>query len=139
MTSFVKKKTCEKDVVEIVTFDLISLLPTNHTLLLILQWHTGVSEETFVVNRKIAQQRNFEIFFFRKSILQEICKLRQLFERFQTLMWKPGQTVQNLESPGFSGRVDSPGSVTLQLRDRRVAASLRYRDRAEISVLVCEQ
>ena len=28
--SFVKKKTCEKDVVGIVTFDLIGLLPTNH-------------------------------------------------------------------------------------------------------------
>ena len=31
----------EKDVVGILTFDLIGLLPTNHTLLFILQWHTG--------------------------------------------------------------------------------------------------
>ena len=28
--------------------------------------------------------------------------------RFQTLTWRPGETVQNLESPGLSGRVDSP-------------------------------
>ena len=32
MTSFVKKKTCKKDVVGIVTFDLIGLLPTNHII-----------------------------------------------------------------------------------------------------------
>ena len=30
MTSFVKKKMREKDVVGIVTFDLIGLLPSNH-------------------------------------------------------------------------------------------------------------
>ena len=36
----------EKDVVRIVTFDLIGLLPTNHTLLFILQWHTEVYEKT---------------------------------------------------------------------------------------------
>ena len=37
MTSFWGGKTREKDVVLIVTFDLIGLLPTNHKLLLILQ------------------------------------------------------------------------------------------------------
>ena len=26
------------------------------------------------------------------------------------LIWRPGDTVQNLESPGLSGRVDSPGN-----------------------------
>ena len=45
----------EKDVVGIVTFDLIGLLPTNHTLLFILQWHTEVYEKTLDINRKIAQ------------------------------------------------------------------------------------
>ena len=49
MTSFVKKKRHEKDVVGIVTFD------PPITLLLLLQWHTGVCEETFDVNSKIAQ------------------------------------------------------------------------------------
>ena len=37
-------KTREKDVVGIVTFDLIGLLPTE------LLWHTEVYEETFNVN-----------------------------------------------------------------------------------------
>ena len=55
MTSFLGGKTRQKDVVLIVTFDLIGLLSTNHKFLLILQWPTGVCEETFTVNRKIAQ------------------------------------------------------------------------------------
>lgn len=41
-------KTREKDVVGIVAFDLIVLLPTNH--IIILQRHTGVYEETLDVN-----------------------------------------------------------------------------------------
>ena len=48
-----RDKTCEKDVV-IVTFDLIGLLPTNH-IIIKLQGQTGVYEETFDVNIKIAQ------------------------------------------------------------------------------------
>ena len=35
-------------------------------------------------------------------------KLRQLSGRFQTLIWRPGETVQNLESHRLSGRVDGP-------------------------------
>ena len=46
-------KTCEKDVVGVVTFDLIGLLPTNH--INILQWHVGVYEEMFDAKMKIAQ------------------------------------------------------------------------------------
>ena len=46
-------KTREKDVVGIVTFDLIGLLPTNHVI--ILQWYVGIYEETFDANMKIAQ------------------------------------------------------------------------------------
>ena len=46
-----KKKTREKDVVGIVTFDLTGYFPPI-TLLLILQWHTGVCEETFDVKRR---------------------------------------------------------------------------------------
>ena len=49
-----KKKTREKDVVEILTFDLIGyFLPI--IILLKLQRHTGVCEETFNVHSKIAQ------------------------------------------------------------------------------------
>ena len=34
-------------------------------------------------------------------------KLRQLSGRFPTLIWRPRETVQNLESPELSGRVGS--------------------------------
>ena len=37
-----------------------------------------------------------------------LAKLQRLSGRFQTLIQRPGETVQNLESPGLSGRVDSP-------------------------------
>ena len=40
--SFVKKKMREKDVVGIVTFDLIGLLPTNHIIALI--YYNGILE-----------------------------------------------------------------------------------------------
>ena len=48
MTSFVKK-TSQKDVVGIVTFDLIGLLSTNHIIAYI------ICEEMFDINSKIAQ------------------------------------------------------------------------------------
>ena len=35
-------------------------------------------------------------------------KLRQLSGRLQTQIWRPGDTVQNLETPGLSRRVDRP-------------------------------
>ena len=50
ITNLPRHKTREKDVVGIVTFDLIGLLPTDH--IIILQWHTGVYEELFDVNIK---------------------------------------------------------------------------------------
>ena len=36
-------------------------------------------------------------------------KLRRLSGRFHSLIWRPGDTVQNLESSGLYGRVDSTG------------------------------
>ena len=47
-------KTCKKDVVGIATFGPIGLFLTNN-IIINLQWHTGVYEETFDVNIKIAQ------------------------------------------------------------------------------------
>ena len=62
-----KKKRHEKDVVGFVTFD------PPITLLLLLQWHTGVCEETFDVNSKIAQTtQSIWNFIVRKSNLQEM-------------------------------------------------------------------
>ena len=48
------KKTRENDVVGIVTFDLIGSLPTNHIIVYITMLYTGVCEETFDINSKIA-------------------------------------------------------------------------------------
>ena len=78
-------KTREKDVVLIVTFDLIGLLSTSHKLLVILQWHTGVCEETFTVNRKIAQTtQNIWNFIVRESNLQEMANFGDYPE-----IWQP--------------------------------------------------
>ena len=113
MMSFVKKKKkmSKKDVVRIVTFDLTGLLPTNHIIAyMYITTAYRVCEETFNVNSKIDQLRqNMSNFIVRKSIEStRNGKLRRLSGRFQTLIWRPGEMVQNLESPGLSGRVDSP-------------------------------
>ena len=47
-------------------------------------------------------------FYCREVESTRKSKLRRFSGRFQTLIWRPGDTVQNLESPGLSGRVDSP-------------------------------
>ena len=39
-------------------------------------------------------------------------KLRQLSGRLQTSIWRPGETVQNVETPRLSGTVDSPATPT---------------------------
>ena len=80
MTSFLGEKTRKKYVVLIVTFDFIGLLPNNYIIvndiwnkLLILQWHTGVCEEPFNVNRKIVQtMQNIWNCIVRESNLQEL-------------------------------------------------------------------
>ena len=69
-----EKKMREKDVVGIVTFDLIGLLPTNIiTLLLILQRHIGVCEETFNVNS------NYQIQIFEISLSES-----RIYKKWQT-------------------------------------------------------
>ena len=68
---------------------------TSHQflLLLILQWHTGVCEETFTVNRRIAQTtQNIWNFIVRVESTRN-GKLRRLSGRFETLIWRPGETV----------------------------------------------
>ena len=59
-------------------------------------YHTKVYGETFDVNSKIAQTT--------QSLLLESWWISGWFH---TLIWRTGDTVQNLESPGLSGRVDS--------------------------------
>ena len=84
--------------------------PITLLLTCILQWHARVCEETFNVNSKIDQIRqNMSNFFVRKLIEStRNGKLWRLSGRFQTLIWRVGETFQNLESPGLSERVNSP-------------------------------
>ena len=78
------------------------------TFLLILKLHTGVCEETLNVNIKIVQtMQNIWNFIVGKSSLQEIANFPPLFGRFHTLIWRLGDTVKKLESPGLSRRVES--------------------------------
>ena len=79
-----KKKIGEKGV-GVVAFDLIGLLPTNHVKYL-KKFHC----------QKVDSTRNG--------------KPRRLSGRFQNLIWRLGETIQNLESPRLSGRVDSPAA-----------------------------
>ena len=76
------------------------------TLLLILQWHTRVYEKMFDVNSLRAQTTQ-NIWNCWKIESVRNGKLRRLSLRFQTLIWSLGYTVQNVESPGLSGRADS--------------------------------
>ena len=77
-----------------------SYLPT---LLLKLQWHSRIYEETFQVNSS-ANNTNYLKFYGLKVKSTEIATLAIIRE---TLIWGLGDTVQNLESPRLSGRVGS--------------------------------
>ena len=70
------------------------------TLLLKL-WHPIIYEETFHVNSSSNNEKYFKCRVYKKQ------RLQQLSGRYQTLIWRPEDTVQNLESPGLSSRVDS--------------------------------
>ena len=106
----------EKDVVGNVTSDLIALLPTNHTIAYITIRHTQVYEKMFDVNSKIAQTKKYiRNFIVEKSTLQEndtSVIIREISD--SKFIWKLGDAVQNLESPGFPGRVDSTDTGALR-------------------------
>ena len=73
-------------------------------------YHTKIYEEMFDVNSKIAQTtQNILKFIVGKSSLQLNYKLRRISGRFHSLIWRPGDTVQNLESSGLSRRVGGTG------------------------------
>ena len=107
-----EKKTCKKDVVGIVTLDLIGLLPIPEfvrkcSMLTVEQLKQCKVFET--VEQQNSSNNEKHLKFHRQKIdFTRNGKLRQLSGRFQTLIWRPGDTVQNLESPELSGRVDSP-------------------------------
>ena len=72
------------------------------TLLLKLQWHTRINDGTFLVNGSANNAKYLKFYGWKGT-----GKSSRLSGRYQTLIWRPGGTVQNLESPGLSGRVDS--------------------------------
>ena len=80
MMSFVQK-TREKDVVEILTSDLIGFLPTNQNTAYITMEYTGVCEETFDFNSKIAQTT--QNFIVGKSNLREMVNFGDYPEDFR--------------------------------------------------------
>ena len=87
----------KKDVIGIVKFDrLIGLLPTDPTKLL---YYNGIPEfmrRLFSVNIKIKQRKIVEILLPKIKLTEA---LAVIIGRFHTLIWRPGDTVQNLESP----------------------------------------
>ena len=68
-------------------------------------YYNGIPE--FVRKRSMLNVVQYLKFHCQKVESTRNGKLRRLSGRFQTLIWRPGEMVQNLESPGLSGRVDS--------------------------------
>ena len=57
--------------------------------------------------RQLKRSKIFKISLSESRIYKK-WQTSAIIRRFQTLIWKPGEMVQNLESSGLSGRVDSP-------------------------------
>ena len=87
----------------------------SHHYLYYTIWHTQVYEKTCNVNSKIAQtMQSIWNFIVEKSTLQEngtSVIIREISD--SKFIWKLGDAVQNLESAGFPGRVDSTDTGAL--------------------------
>ena len=99
MTSFVPKMLVNSD-------RRIQHINSSYLAILLLkvQWHTRIHGETFP--QWLKQRKISEIFQSQGRVY----KKQQLWRtsgRCQTLIWKPEDTVQSLESPRLFGRVDS--------------------------------
>ena len=110
-------KMRKKDVVSIVTLDLIGLRPTRHIVI----YHFGIPEfrkRLMLTLIKIAQtmQNTWHFNVGKSSLYWRNGKLWRLSGRFHTLIWRSGDTIQNLEySPRLSGRFDSSASLRMLL------------------------
>ena len=110
------------------------------TLLLKLRWHTRIYEETFHVNSIQLKKRKIFEFLWLESRVYKKQQLWPLSGRYQTLIWRPGDTVQNLESPGLSGRVDSnpQGSHShILMRGGRVRPSFIFYTKKNPNFRIC--
>ena len=72
--------------------------------------HATLTSYSLTVTCHLKKKNNAKYLRFYCREVESIrnSKLWRLSGRFQTLIWRPGDTVRNLESPGLSGRVDSP-------------------------------
>ena len=106
---------CEKNVPKRCYWNCIiwpNWFTSYQSLLHILQRHTRFCEKMFDVNSKVDQIRqSIWNSIVKKSNLQEMANFGD-YPGDIRLIWRPGETVQNLESPRLSGRVDSPESLT---------------------------
>ena len=82
------------------------------TLLLKLQWHTRIYEETFPGNSS-SNNTKYLKFYGRKVESTRNSNFGDYQGLYQTLICRLGDTFQNPESPGLSGRVDSTAFYTL--------------------------
>ena len=76
--------------------------------------HATLTSYSLTVMRHVRKKNAKYLRFYYREVAESTrnSKLRRLSGRFQTLIWRLGDTVQNLESPGLSGRVDSPVNAT---------------------------
>ena len=121
MTSFVPKiwlrssqicddtKRAKKMLLALLHFSwLVYFSFTNHFIITVAcrslqgngHWNITIAQ---TINAKLL----FEILLLESRVYWRNGKLRRLSGRFHTLIWSPEETVQNLESPRLSGRVDA--------------------------------
>ena len=114
---FAMTQNARKDVVGIVTFDLVGF--TSHQYIIILQWYSGFYDETFVVNIKKAQTTKIvELLLSECRIFWRNGKLRRLSGRFQTVISRPGDWRFKLWSlPDYLGQLTALHTIKRQ-RDR---------------------
>ena len=113
MTSLVQK-TCEKDVVGIVTFvpDWFFSHQSHNCF-----YYNGIPEflrRRSMLKVKLLKQSKILKFHWQKVESTRNSKLRQLSGRFQTLIWRPGEAVQIGSLPDYPTELTSLQYVHLQ-------------------------
>ena len=97
------KKTCEKDV------GIVTVIPDwftfHQTHCLYYNDIAVFLRKRSVLKVKSSNNANYLKFHRQKVKSTRNSKVRELSGRF--LIWRPGETAKNRESPGLSGRVDS--------------------------------
>ena len=101
-----EKKKCKKHVVGIVTFDLANWFTSHQSHYCL--YYNGIPEfvrkRSMLPVRQLKQRKIFEISLSESRIYkwQMVVIIREISDSNQ------GETVQNLESPRLSGRVENP-------------------------------